>query len=268
MEIYKDIVYSEDFSTCYGPENKCPKTVEIHKDCKLITQSAFAGTAIEKIILPKDFGLIGWSAFKRSALKEINLEDTNTTEIGINAFYGCKNLKDIYAPSTLKYINRSAFRDSGLVNVNLSNSDLREIEEHVFECCHNLQSVSLPKTLLAIRGYAFFDSNISSLTLPNNLQYFTFDSIFQTNIEELFLPKSLKDFTPLFPKVTSEEISSLKKISYTELSDEIKNVIINYINKNNLDIKFEQAKLDDLIKNAGTFKQINDFYKEKNKEDR
>ena len=265
--IYKDMRYNESFSTCYGPKNKCPKTVEIHKDCKYIAQSAFAGESIEKIILPKNFDIIGSFAFRNSDLKEINLEDTKTTDIGMCAFYNCKNLKNICAPNTLKYIKPQAFQSSGLVSINLSNSNLTRIEAVTFAYCHNLCNVSLPKTLIVINDGAFSDSNISSLTLPDNLQRFVFDSIFQTNIEELFIPKSLKEFTSIYYKITSKEISSLKRIFYTELSDKVKNEINRYINDNNLDIKFEQTKLDDLIKNASTFKQINDFYK-KNKEDR
>lgn len=76
------------------------------------------------------------------------------TEIGLNAFYGCRGLTNVIFPNTIRYIGKSAFSDcSNLTSVYLQEG-LEYIDECAFLNCDKLHKVLIPESVTYIGSYA------------------------------------------------------------------------------------------------------------------
>ncbi len=76
----------------------------------------------------------------------------SVTEIGWNAFYGCRGLRNIVIPHSITRIGDNAFTNCiNLMNVVIPES-VNEIGGRAFEGCQNLKSIVIPKSVNEI-GY-------------------------------------------------------------------------------------------------------------------
>lgn len=90
------------------------KRVNLGDSLQTIPSSAFQGTAIDTIAIPKNVTLIDNNAFYNcQALSSISL-NTGLLTIESHAFYGCSSLEEITIPSTLKSIGSSAFNNTAI----------------------------------------------------------------------------------------------------------------------------------------------------------
>ena len=108
----------------------------------------------------------------------ITLLPSTVTEIGVSAFHGCNNLRevifndgmqkiDLYAfcncsslesiklPPTLVEIGSGAFRGCRNLRVVILNNGLQKIDDYAFFNCKSLESITLPSTLVEIGHNAF-----------------------------------------------------------------------------------------------------------------
>ncbi len=142
---------------------------------KSINGAAFFGTsALKSVKLNGSMEYIGAGAFLNSAVENIDLsgveyfdsqcfsgtnviagEFTDALVIGANAFYNCRNIKEVNLPNA-EYIYSSAFFAPTKVNNAESTGTIRK--------------VTFGEKLKGLGGGAFFNSVITSIRLPASLE--------------------------------------------------------------------------------------------------
>lgn len=92
------------------------------------------------------------------------------TSIGVSAFMGCVNLKNVTLPSGIQQIGDWAFTGCyALEEIDLP-SGLEQIGENAFEGCYNLAEIDLPSSLTQIGAAAFSSCfSLKKITFPENL---------------------------------------------------------------------------------------------------
>ena len=157
--------------------------------------SAFSGTSIKSVVLPKSLEKIGDGAFyDLKGLADISIPE-NVTSIGNEAFYNT-GLTSIDLPANLKTIGRYAFSGTKLKKVVLP-SQVETIGNHAFSI-ESLESVHIPKSLKSISSYSsttsyIYDSPWSNVAWgegifsgAKNLKTVTFEDGISEIISELF----------------------------------------------------------------------------------
>lgn len=88
-------------------------------------------------------------------------------KIGLRAFKGCANLREVSLPSTLKKISPEAFRGTALIDPELP-GDLQELGHSVFYDCKNLKSLVVPSGVHKIDSDTFrYCSALESVTIQS-----------------------------------------------------------------------------------------------------
>ena len=157
----------------------------------ILEESAFRGSNIERISLPKKMKRIENNTFAGSSkLKNIKVPE-GLQYIGKSAFESCEALSCVILPDSLQIIDNRAFSRSGLVTLSipqnttligdhafdhcqkLRSTDIKGakyIGEAAFAECYNLEKVNLPESLLSIGHYAFIkNAKLKQLVLPDSL---------------------------------------------------------------------------------------------------
>lgn len=95
----------------------------------------------------------------------------SVTNIGIEAFYGCRNLANIIIPNKVITIGNKAFYTcTGLTNVTISDS-VTSVGDNAFYGCTSLTNLTIPNNVTTIGGYAFYGcSGMTSVTIPNSVR--------------------------------------------------------------------------------------------------
>lgn len=127
---------------------------------------------LKSIVLPSGWIEIPKFAFSRCTSLEQVLINSNSNEgitIGIEAFNGCKNLKELNFWNRIKEIHMSAFAQCiSLENLTFSNN-LAKIGHRAFKGCEGLLTVELPDSVTYMGEEIFAQcSNLVSCRLPNN----------------------------------------------------------------------------------------------------
>ncbi len=115
------------------------------------------------------------------------------TDIGKEAFYGCRSLENITVPDSVTSIGEGAFKYcTNLKNITLSNNltsigaytffsceslesitipeKVTIIDFGLFEKCTSLKSVKIPNSVTTIAEYAFFNCyNLTTITIPDSV---------------------------------------------------------------------------------------------------
>ena len=191
--------------------NKCTylKSINGWDNVETISQGAFLSCInIEKISLPTNLKTISDMAFNSCTKMYLDANIPNSvTEIGREAFAGCKNLKCteedlVLKLGNIKQINQSTFGGCiSLTKVSI-NDNITEIEDSAFQDCINLTSVSISENskLKSIGNFAFQNcTNLSKMNLPESLTNIGFQSFqncvsYKGNNDNhvLSIPKSVK----------------------------------------------------------------------------
>ena len=109
------------------------------------------GQLITDLVIPDGFTTIGPNVFCGGSFASITFPSGLTT-IDYEAFYGCKNLKELNLPSTVTYISDFAFCNcDSLTKLVLPNS-LKTIGENAFRSCDALRVVYIPSSVTSIRN--------------------------------------------------------------------------------------------------------------------
>ena len=145
---------------------------------------AFAQSIIRKISIPNSLRSIGIHCFEQSYLEEINLSQTNITEIPSFAFASCSKLKQIKLPIMLEIIQNSSFiNDISLIEVDFESTPLIIIGSYAFQnTC--LIKIEFPFTLESIEEHAFENTKLEVVHFP--------DLIELTNLSEFAFANNLK----------------------------------------------------------------------------
>ncbi|MBQ8425446.1 MAG: leucine-rich repeat domain-containing protein [Clostridia bacterium] len=140
--------------------------------CKSSRPTLFIPSSIDGIKVERVKGEIFQ---KNKIIEEVHICE-GIIELGENLFDSCKNLKNVYLPSTLKCIKNYAFYNCAyLVNVFIpENSSLEIIENNAFSGCKSLENLSIPSTIKSLgtnsifyTGYYFEKNNLPVITFDN-----------------------------------------------------------------------------------------------------
>ncbi len=92
------------------------------------------------------------------------VKEKRITEIGYEAFRGCKSLISVAIPNSVTSIKRGAFRGcTGLTSVTIGNS-VTSIEDDAFRDCTGLTSITIPDSVTRIGFVAFGDCSLTEVS--------------------------------------------------------------------------------------------------------
>ena len=140
-------------------------------DMNTIPASAFSGSSLQTVLLPKNLIVIPSRAFYQSKITSITIPET-VIEIGEYAFYQCQQTRgDLVIPSNVESIGTYAFQDCTFDGVlTLSSLKLKEIKEYTFSGSKLTGKLVLPLNVEKIGDNAFANcSGFTGLTLNENL---------------------------------------------------------------------------------------------------
>ena len=296
---YNDLYYKDkNFTICIGPAKPGIQELTFHENTKQIANFAFRGEkSLEKITLPDNLEEIEMQAFEGcSNLKHVDLSATkiktmpcrvfSESEIetiklpkflrtlDTRCFSYCHNLKKIDLPDTLRDIKIGAFAKSGLEEIKLpedlktigpfafANTPLEKAElnnaygHSIFAGCENLKKVVYTKNCETFSFKMFKFSKVREVILPDTIKEIDFDD----DMRKIDID-SIKDY-----KEYKKELSiEIEKIVYTKLDKDAEDKLRKFCGKG-LTLERNKAicKLDDLIEEASSFKEINKLYKDLN----
>ncbi len=93
----------------------------------------------------------------------------SVTSIGMNAFWGCKELTSITLPNSIITIGDYAFIDAGLTSLTIPSS-VQYIKQYAFQGCDGLTNVTIPGSVTSIGEYAFAGcNNLSTVTIEDGV---------------------------------------------------------------------------------------------------
>lgn len=188
------------------------KEVTLHEGIEYIDFGTFAGTQIERIVIPKSTSRIGGRAFEDcSSLKYVNLSNVHSLEYAAfkncislesidltgvyylggdcedRVFYGCDNLKKFYFTAEEKdaYIAENEFEGNEALETIVIGSSIAEIQSRAFADCTNLQTAYIASEVEEISDSAFdncdmltivcmYNSPAMSFAIRNSIPYETF----------------------------------------------------------------------------------------------
>ena len=142
-----------------------------------IWQGAFYNcTSMESVTIPNSIEYIGLGAFSGCTnLKNIDIRTSGNNIIRIcdSAFNGCTSLKSIVIPGNVEFLWVAGGCTFGgctsLKNVVIENG-VTVISGWLFECCSSLESISIPDSVTEIQPCAFFNcTSLKSITIPKSV---------------------------------------------------------------------------------------------------
>ena len=131
---------------------------------------------MESVTIPNSIEYIGLGAFSGCTnLKNIDIRTSGNNIIRIcdSAFNGCTSLKSIVIPGNVEFLWVAGGCTFGgctsLKNVVIENG-VTVISGWLFECCSSLESISIPDSVTEIQPCAFFNcTSLKSITIPKSV---------------------------------------------------------------------------------------------------
>lgn len=143
--------------------------LEYFTSVETVPAGLFEGTGLISITLPESLARIEKAAFKECRyLEDINF-CTGLEYIGIEAFYGCGNLKEMEISGKGKgcTIDNRAFAScTGLTEVRLLEG-ITNINDSAFSKCSSLETVTVPGTAAIINSDAFIYTSVKTVRISN-----------------------------------------------------------------------------------------------------
>lgn len=129
----------------------------------------YSKNTIENIKLEKGIS-IGTNAFYSTPLfLELDFDDLEIINIGIQAFYG-STLTKIKFNNLTNYIGRDAFAASNLTEIDFNNISTL-VNSSIFKNCHNLIEINIPGTIREISQSCFeYCTNLSKVNIEEGVE--------------------------------------------------------------------------------------------------
>lgn len=210
----KTIQYSTADGTIVGEEG----AVTLPNSLSLIGDSAFAYSAIEKVVVPEGLAKVGCYLFRGcESLKEAQyltsstLYGTRATNYSTYMFENCTALEKVVLNSGITFLPEAFFSGcSSLKTIQLYNAAdkatvgndgevllptaLAEIGLDVFRNCSGMTNVILPSSLTEIGGNAFGGAaGLAALELPEGLTSIGDNVFMNTSLESITIPSTVTD---------------------------------------------------------------------------
>ena len=165
-------------------------------DDHTVRLAEYGGEGMSEVIIPEMIdGLpvteIGDSCFAdNTEIEKVTFSDI-IDYVGVEAFAGCTNLREINLSESLLDVDDSAFSESGLVNVSIPESS-KEIGAGIFYGCENLESVYLPAGITLIRNDAFRETpKLNAVTIAAETVMIDMDAFdYGSNVTLIGIPGS------------------------------------------------------------------------------
>ena len=142
----------------------------------------FSNANVNTVKVPSSMERLGDYGFSYSSLTDVIFgENSNVTEIGVNCFYECNNLKSIHIPKKVAYIGGYAFYgNDALVEVTFNADDL-SMGDMAFSRCTNLGTINWGSGIIKLGKATFsYCVKLTALNIPNNVlslgNSYTFES--------------------------------------------------------------------------------------------
>ena len=133
-----------------------------------------------------------FAVFRNEQLYRLHLPSCLKT-IGIKAFYGCKNLSEVFMQgSYIEVIGDCAFRNCKSLSAIHFIDNVKFLGRSVFAGMDKLQSIGLPNGIEIIPEFTFFEcESLNSIFIPTSVRHIASYSFQHTAINELELPDSV-----------------------------------------------------------------------------
>ncbi len=156
---YDGALYTHDGKTLVAyPAGLTRRGFSVPDFCRAIDPYAFAfASNLREIEIPAAIERIGRGAFAGSALESIVLPE-GLAELEEDAFWMCGRLERIALPSTIKGIGARAFRGCMTLREIALPEGLVRIGDDAFCGCRSLESLLLPSTLESLDGFPFVET--------------------------------------------------------------------------------------------------------------
>lgn len=186
------------------------KTVHLSKNIKSLEagfdydgegEGFFAGSNLEKILIPDGIEKIGYSTFSGCRnLKEVYIP-VSVKEIEDYAFNNCESLEKItVAKDNVHYYSKDGvlYSFSGQLLIYPANKkgttfitpeEVNEIYQYAFYENKHLKKITLGNIISKIGYRAFACSNIESVNIPINTKRIELDVFLYCGVKELYIPK-------------------------------------------------------------------------------
>lgn len=192
-------------------EVKCPSVTSINSH-------AFRETPQLECVDLNDVDYIGYMAFYKSGIKEVNLSNVylekqcfneskvksvsinNCNEIPYKAFGDCDLLETLVLSGVIYSIESSAFKNSKISEITIPNS-VTFIGSDAFYNCQKLQNVNLSSYLESISSNAFKKcKSLKQISFPNTLKRIYDGAFVDTGLKDVTLSKNVDLLGTCFPK--------------------------------------------------------------------
>lgn len=89
--------------------------------------------------------------------------------VGNNAFYGCKTIKEVIMSDNVNSVGKTAFRECSNLETVVLSRNIKVIKDGTFSHCELLQNITLPSSIEEIEYYAFaWCLALKSINIPSN----------------------------------------------------------------------------------------------------
>ena len=172
--------------------------VVLPESVNTINENAFSKfKALTQLNLPSNVDYIGKNAFSETALVSINIPD-KVTEIPMNAFYNCSNLKTVRLPDGLLAIREGAFESCNQLEELTIPDRVQVIEDIAFAGCLSLKKLVIPFSVMQLYDRTFYGcSGLEVVEIPDHCLT---DALKQTlasaQTTVIILKKYIEDRTP------------------------------------------------------------------------
>lgn len=173
--------------------------------------------------------------------KEVFKENSNITSvdipegvtaIGVRAFYGCENLREVHLPSSIttwdeQDYNSSAFENCTKLEVLTMADGLSTLGQRAFAGCTSLKSVRVPSGITFFGNRVFMGcTGLTDLTLAEGMKYMGYRAFEGcTALKEVTIPSTIKSWglirssgvmATTHENEAFRDCTSLEKVTFTE----------------------------------------------------